>query len=247
MDKLSVGRAILTSLSSQLPTPSHDHPIPIVLIGHDRGARISHRLTVTGHPGFSILGACIIDIVPTCTQWFSASTASQAAKEVTGYFHWPFLANVELATRMITAYGGAKWCTEMILSWAGNNATGLEKLQSDDSFAVYGGFFEDENVIRASCEDYKHGATTDVVEQEKDQKEGRKIEVPVLLLYGKDFIGKRFDFSKAWAGWVKEGVQITDHGLEGGIGHFGAEEAPEECGLVIGEWLKLFGVRGASL
>jgi pimeloyl-ACP methyl ester carboxylesterase len=247
MDKLSVGRAILSSLSSQLPTSHDKQPVPIVLIGHDRGARISHRLTVSGHSGFNILGVCLIDIVPTCVQWHSATTASQAAKEVTGYFHWPFLANVELATRMISAYGGAKWCTDMISKWAGSNSTGLQKLESDDSFAVYGGFFENEDVIRASCEDYKHGATTDVVLQEEDQKEGRKIEKPLLLLYGKDFIGKRFDFGEVWKGWVKEGVEITDRGLENGIGHFGAEEAPEKCAEVIDEWMKGLGVGGARL
>jgi pimeloyl-ACP methyl ester carboxylesterase len=244
MDKLSVGNAILSSLKSQLPA-SHD-PIPVVLIGHDRGARISHRLTVSGHPDFSISGVCLIDIVPTCTQWHNSTSASQAAKQVTGYFHWPFLANVELATRMITAYGGSRWCTEMIHAWAGKNAKGLKLLESDDSLAVYGGFFEKEEVVRASCEDYKHGATTDIEAQEKDQKEGRKIEKPVLLLYAEDSIGSRYDFSTVWNDWVKEGVHITNHGLGGGVGHFGAEEAPEECGSVIGEWLKGLGVGGGA-
>jgi pimeloyl-ACP methyl ester carboxylesterase len=241
MDKLSVGTAILNSLKSQFPSSNGD--IPIILIGHDRGARVSHRLTVSKPPGFSILGVCLIDIVPTSTQWHNASnTAAKTAKEVTGYFHWPFLANVDLATRMITAYGGAKWCTEMICAWAGSNETGLQKLKSDDSLEVYGGFFENEEVIRASCEDYKHGATTDLEVQESDQKEGRKIDVPLLLLYGKDFIGKRYDFSTVWNGWVGKGVKITDHGLGGGVGHFGAEEAPEECGEVVREWLKGLGV-----
>lgn len=37
--------------------------IPVVLIGHDRGARISHHLTVSGVQGVDILGLCLIDIV----------------------------------------------------------------------------------------------------------------------------------------------------------------------------------------
>ena len=147
---------------------------------------------------------------------------------------------------MIAAYGGGKWCTEMIESWAGSNPSGLEKLKADRSMEVYAGFFEDAEVIRASCEDYKHGATTDVEAQEKDQEEGRKIGVPLLLLYGKDFIGKRYDFGEVWKEWVDEGVQITDHGLGGGIGHFGVEEAPEESARVIGEWLGGLGVEGAN-
>jgi pimeloyl-ACP methyl ester carboxylesterase len=237
MDKLSVGTAILNSLKAQIKT-SNNTDIPIILIGHDRGARVSHRLAVSRPSGFSILGLCLIDIVPTSVQWHNPSnSASKTAKEVTGYFHWPFLANVDLATKMITAYGGANWCTEMICAWAGSNATGLSKLKADNSLDVYGGFFESESVVRASCEDYKHGATTDLEAQEKDQKEGRKINVPLLLLYGKDFIGKRYDFGSVWDEWVEEGVKVTNHGLGDGVGHFGAEEAPEECGDVLGKWL----------
>ena len=208
------------------------------MIGHDRGARVSQHLAANPPSPFSLHAVCLIDIVPGSIQWHSAPTASKAAKEVTGYFHWPFLANVDLATRMITAFGGGKWCSEMILRWAGKNTKGRGALQSDDALAVYAGFFEDPAVVKASCEDYLHGATTDVEAQERDQAEGRKIGVPLLLLYGKDFIGKRFDFGEVWRDWVEKGVKITDHGLGDGIGHFGAEEAPEECARVIGEWLK---------
>lgn len=139
---------------------------------------------------------------------------------------------------MITAYGGSRFCTEMIQSWAGKNPTGLSALKSDDSLSVYGGFFDNEEVVRATCEDYRHGASTDLEAQEEDQKAGRKIEKPLLLIYGKDFIGKRYDFGTVWNDWVGEGVEITQYGLEDGIGHFGAEEAPEECAKAIGEWLK---------
>lgn len=138
---------------------------------------------------------------------------------------------------MITAYGGAKWCEEMIRSWAGHNTAGIKLLESDDAMAVYGGFFEKEDVVRASCEDYKAGATTDLVAQEKDQKEGRKIGKPLLVVYASDYIGSRYDFGEVWRDWVDGGVEIRHHGLKDGVGHFGAEEAPEECARVINEWI----------
>jgi pimeloyl-ACP methyl ester carboxylesterase len=186
----------------------------------------------------TILGSCLIDIVPGAVQWQQFASPSKQAKALTGYFHWAFLANVDLAVRMITAYGGGKWCADMTKAWAGSNDAGIKSLESDDAMAVYCGYFEDEAILRATCEDYEHGATTDVEAQERDQKEGKKISKPVLLLYGADFIGKRFDFAAVWREWVDEGVKITDHGLANGIGHFGAEEAPEECARVIGEWTK---------
>lgn len=138
---------------------------------------------------------------------------------------------------MITAYGGAKWCEEMIRSWAGHNASGIALLESDSSMAVYGGFFEREEVVRASCEDYKAGATTDLVEQERDMKEGRKIGKPLLVVYASEYIGSRYDFGTVWREWVQEGVEIKHYGLGDGVGHFGAEEAPEECAKVIIEWI----------
>jgi len=126
----------------------------------------------------------------------------------------------------------------MIELAAGSNSSGRRNLRSDDSLAVYGGYFEEEQVIRASCEDYKHGATTDLMLQKKDQEEGRRISSPLLLLYSQDYIGSHFNFSTVWKDWVDEGIDVQCHGLGNGIGHFGAEEAPEECVEVIARWSK---------
>jgi pimeloyl-ACP methyl ester carboxylesterase len=171
-------------------------------------------------------------------QWQASQIASQNAQSTVGFFHWSFLANTELANKMITAYGGANWCVDMIDRWAGSNSQGLDKLKSDTAMEVYGGFMTESNVIAASCEDYKHGATTDVEAQEEDQKEGKKIDVPVLLLYGKDFIGKKWDMAGVWREWMSEEAKLSEHGFGGGIGHFGAEEAPEECARVLREWME---------
>jgi pimeloyl-ACP methyl ester carboxylesterase len=157
---------------------------------------------------------------------------------VTGYFHWPFLANVSLATRMITAFGPAAFLTEMTSHWAGKNPAGLSSFKSDDSLKVYGEFFAQPHVLKASCEDYEHGATTDVEAQSADQEAGRKIVVPLFLLYSEQYIGSRYEFPDVWGEWVAEGVRVKSHALGGGIGHFGAEEAPKESARVVGEWLK---------
>ncbi|KAJ4992940.1 alpha beta hydrolase fold protein [Stagonosporopsis vannaccii] len=240
-DKLTVGTTILSALSTEIKRTSSSPPsgdIPIILIGHDRGARVSHRLAVSGVPGFSIHGVCLIDIVPTSTQWQHHSSPAKAAQEISGYFHWPFLANVSLATRMITAFGRAAFLAEMLDAWSGSSPQGQKVFRSDNAEEVYEQFFSQDHVLQASCEDYHHGATTDVVAQEEDQKEGRKIKVPLFLLYSEGMIGKRYSFPDVWQEWVDEGVEIRHHALGGGIGHFGAEEAPEESARVVGEWLR---------
>jgi pimeloyl-ACP methyl ester carboxylesterase len=263
-DKLSVGNALIAALKTEYKrtsSGSSSAAIPIVLIGHDRGARVSHRLAVSGAEGFDIKGVCLIDIVssetgciwacdhvnetqvPTSTQW----AASSKAKELVGYWHWPFLANVELAAKMITAFGPSNWVKEMTLRWAGSNPHGLESLESDDSLAVYGGFFEQEHTILSSNEDYKAGATVDIDAQTEDQKAGRKIKAPLFLLYSESYIGSRYDIPKEWRGWVDEGVSIESHALGDRIGHFGAEEAPEESARVINAWLKGLGAGSGKL
>lgn len=139
---------------------------------------------------------------------------------------------------MIRAFGPANFLEEMTNSWSGNNSTGQSTFKADDSLKVYGEFFSQEHVLRASCEDYQHGATTDVERQEEDQKEDRKINVPLFLLYSETYIGSRYKFPDVWKDWVAEGVDVQHHALGGGIGHFGAEEAPEESARVVGKWLE---------
>lgn len=240
-DKQTVGTAIVAALRTEVKRTSSAPPagdVPIVLIGHDRGARVSHRLAVSGAEGFDIKGVCLIDIVPTSTQWQHFSDPVTAAKHITGYFHWPLLAHVDLATRMIQAFGPAAFLEEMLKGWSGSNAAGQKAFRSDDAVRVYGEFFAQDSVIKASCEDYQHGATTDVEAQQRDQKEERKIKVPLFLLYSADSIGSRYQFPDVWKEWVDEGVDVEHHGLGDGVGHFGAEEAPEESARVVGKWLE---------
>jgi pimeloyl-ACP methyl ester carboxylesterase len=68
-DKLSVGTALLNAMkqayySTSMRISSSGNPkLSVVLVGHDRGARVAHRLAVSGVTGISIQGVCLIDIV----------------------------------------------------------------------------------------------------------------------------------------------------------------------------------------
>lgn len=71
-DKLTVGNIIMSALQTELRrhvSSSSTTDLPVILIGHDRGARVAHRLAVSGSKGLNILGVCLIDIVPTGVQW----------------------------------------------------------------------------------------------------------------------------------------------------------------------------------
>jgi len=61
---VSIGTAVLEALKTEVKkSKSGDGDVKVVLIGHDRGARVAHHVTVSGVDGVKILGVCLIDIV----------------------------------------------------------------------------------------------------------------------------------------------------------------------------------------
>lgn len=64
-DKVSAGIAILEALKTAVAEANKgiNENVKIILIGHDRGARTAHHITVSGVQGVDILGVCLIDIV----------------------------------------------------------------------------------------------------------------------------------------------------------------------------------------
>lgn len=223
--KINTGLAILNILSTLIPQPSSIQPYPIILAGHDRGAHISQRLTVSApHPSFKIIGTILLDITPSLTRWSSFSTPTVSV----GGFHWPFLANASLATSMITAFGGDKWAEFCLERWSGNSASALAKFKDNNAWDVYTKDFKRESVVTASCDDYRAGAEEDVLLQEQDQKAGRKMDCPVLKIYSELFLGSKYDMRAVWEEFVgKDGrLELVSVGV--GVGHFVAEEAPVE-------------------
>jgi len=241
-DKVSVGFRIIKALRetiNQEPTNSDKH-CSIVLIGHDRGARVAHEFHVsTGKTevfNLRVIGLALLDIVPTLYQW----EVGDSAAAQTGYFHWSFLANVAIAKPMIMSYGGGKWATTMINRWAGSNTEGLEKLKSGDSLTVYSSFFDQESIIEASCLDYEAGSKTDLDFQTKAIENHQGIVVPLLLIYSKDYLPRRAKKSieEVWSQpWTKNSNLITSNSIGNGIGHFLPEEAPELTSKALINWL----------
>lgn len=70
-DKFSVGKVVLAALKELIKGSSEQEKkeeegkgdISVILVGHDRGARVAHRLAVSGYEGVNIKGICLVDIV----------------------------------------------------------------------------------------------------------------------------------------------------------------------------------------
>lgn len=64
-------------------------------------------------------------------------------------------------------------------------------------------------------------------EAREDLKEGRRIQTPLLVLWGKHgVIEKCFDALKEWRAVTAEGVPVEGRSVESG--HYIPEEAPDE-------------------
>ncbi len=215
-------RAVGTALLEALATVFDARPgQKLILGGHDRGARIAHRLAVSraDFAQFNIIGTILMDIVPTKVQWDKFADPAIA----TGYFHWPLLANVELAVPLIKAFGGGNWARGA-LRIAGNEV-GLQRIKADGAVEVYAELFEKEETIRYSAEDYAAGSTPEYNEQVEDQKAGRKVDVPIMVLFSAAKLGSRIDVAGEWTDWIAPGTPYEPVPVGEGYGHYLAEEA----------------------
>lgn len=226
-DKQSTGKVILDALKWILKGVVEDeHQRKIIIAGHDRGARICHRLAVDAQDytkDFDIIGTILLDIVPTVAQWESFADSTAAA----GSFHWSFLANVELATSMISALGGPAWCSACCERWVGKSQTGQKSFRANNAVEIYSDYFANQEVVKASCEDYRAAAEEDVRLQRRDQAQGKKIDIPTLVLYSESYLGSRYNVAEVWKEWVGPRGTLRTEGLGGDVGHLLAEEAPE--------------------
>ena len=178
------------------------------VVGHDRGARVAHRLT-RDHPD-RVTKLAVLDILPTHTVYQQVNKAL-----ATAYYHWFFL--IQPAPFPETLIGNN---AEFYL----NAMLGRLKPQAitPEAFAEYLRCFRDPATIHATCEDYRAAATIDLSHDEADLD--HKIACPVLALWGeKGFLHKRYD---VLAIWRERAVDVRGKAVP--CGHFLPEEAPEE-------------------
>ncbi|KAF2148251.1 alpha/beta-hydrolase [Myriangium duriaei CBS 260.36] len=212
----------------------------IIFGGHDRGARICHRLAVeNAHwpdaPKIKLIGCVLLDIVPTLLQWKVFANSKAAV----GYFHWPFLAT-PLAVPMIEAFGGGRLCHFGLDRIGGSNPEARAKFQSNSAWNVYESLFDTHEAIEGSAADYNAGAMIEPDLQVEDQKAGRRIEVPTLVAWSRKGLGSMHgDVGEMWKDWVKPGVGLMAISCGDDVGHYLPEEASELISSKIVEFLDM--------
>tara|TARA_A100001015_G_scaffold163280_1_gene181496 strand:- start:13 stop:855 length:843 start_codon:yes stop_codon:yes gene_type:complete len=175
-------------------------------IGHDRGARVFHRAALD-YPKM-VKKLVLIDIVPTPHIYKNLNKNISES-----FFHWFLLSRKKpLPENLIN--NNKEYYIKSMLGRLSNTNQFLEKKVID----TYIKKFSKKSII-ASCEDYRAGASIDLVHHEKDSK---KIDCPTLVLWGKNsLVGKNFEPLRVWKKYIKN---LSGKALNGG--HYLPEEKP---------------------
>jgi haloacetate dehalogenase len=178
--------------------------------GHDRGARVAHRLA-RDHPE-RIERLALLDIVPTLYRF---ETIDQ--KAATSSWHWFFLIQPSgFPERLIGSE--AEFFLRHQLGGLLREPAKLEP----EAFADYLRCFKNPDTIRATCDEYRAGATIDLVHDRADR--GRRIEMPLLMLWGqRSSQGSGYDVLSVWRDHAET---VAGHAIDSG--HFLPEETPED-------------------
>jgi len=180
------------------------------VMGHDRGARVTHRLLLDH--GARVEKAAVLDIAPTLDMYECTDRAFAEA-----YYHWFFLIQpFDLPERMIGA-DPDYYLEKKIGKWSK-----VGGCFDAEALAEYKRCFRAPGTIHATCEDYRAAAGIDLEHDRADRD--RKIAVPLLVLWGKlGVIERCYDVLALWSARAE---RVSGRALP--CGHFLAEEAPEE-------------------
>jgi haloacetate dehalogenase len=182
--------------------------------GHDRGARVAHRMALD-YPD-KVIKIAVLDIAPTLTM-FDATDQTFA----TGYYHWFFLIQPNGLPEHMIGLDPDFYLKEKLKRWSGNNFKFKPEV-----VAEYSRYFRDPATIHASCEDYRAAATIDL-EHDRESSE-QMMTQPLLVLWGKQgFIEHNFNVLECWR---KEATHVEGYTLN--CGHFLAEEKPQELATI---------------
>ncbi len=183
------------------------------LCGHDRGARVSHRLALD-HPA-RVDKLCVIDIAPTLDMYDATDMAF-----ATAYYHWFHLIQpAPLPENMIAGVALA-----YLHAFLGGLGTGGLDYLEPAALLEYERSFTPET-IHAACEDYRASAGIDLDHDRASRACGERIRCDVEVLCGeRGVVNRLFRPQELWQAQCAGTVSAKTMPA----GHFIPEELPHE-------------------
>ncbi len=178
-------------------------------VGHDRGARVGHRLALD-YPD-AVTKAVFVDIAPTATM-YELTNKEFATK----YFWWFFLIQPEPFQEKLIGFD-----PEYFLHHHINGQIKIKGVVEDRAFKEYLRCYKNPATIHAICEDYRASVGIDLEDDKADADQ--RIRCPLYLLWGaRGTVGKLYDVVGTWR---NKAVNVSGEALD--CGHSPEEECPE--------------------
>jgi haloacetate dehalogenase len=175
------------------------------LAGHDRGARLSHRLCLD-HPE-AVMKLCLLDMLPNYYVWTNANR-----NWALNSWHWLFMAQAEPFPETLMSAVPAEW----FLKSRGSNRN-PPKIVFDEYIRCF-----TKKTIIGSCRDYRAGAGVDFEMDSVDKD--RQIGMPLLILWGTRGAPATDEFPTVWRKFASNLVDAQPLAT----GHYLQEEAPDQ-------------------
>lgn len=182
------------------------------IVGHDRGARVCHRLMLD-HPQ-KVLTCTMMDILPTYDMY--KNTNQEFA---TKYWHWFFYIQPYDFPERFLGSDPEYFIRNNLLKKATPQA---QKNFPEDVLQEYIRHYSDPATVHGISEDYRASVGIDMEHDIVDR--ATKIKTPLLVLWGANgVVGNLWDVLQ---GWKDLAVDVSGFGVED-CGHFVPEEKPE--------------------
>ena len=181
------------------------------LCGHDRGARVSHRLAFD-HPA-AVKRVMLLDISPTLAMY--EQTTMDFAR---AFWWWFFLIQPAPFPESMIAAAPETYLQKKI----GWGHAGMSAFTAE-TYAAYLSYVSDPATMHAMCEDYRAAASIDLEHDRADRTAGKKITCPVSVIWGEDGVVNRC--FKPIEDWQRVANDVRGRTLP--CGHYIPEEVPE--------------------
>lgn len=182
------------------------------LVGHDRGARVSHRLAID-HPD-RVEKLAVLDIVPTIEHFERTDMAFAM-----GYYHWFWFAQPHPFPENVISAAPETWFRAHT-----NREPKDDGFFHPEALADYLAAARNPEMVRGMCEDYRAAAAIDLVHDRESREAGARIRCPLLVMWGsKGKIGRWYDPVEIWERYCDGPVASQPVNT----GHYLAEEDPE--------------------
>jgi haloacetate dehalogenase len=193
----------------------------ITLVGHDRGARVAHRYGLD-YPD-EVERIAFLDIIPT-RETFRRTDATLAR----GYWHWFFHLQPDLPELLVGPNVEA-YLRYFFERWTYNRAA-----FEQETIAEYVRAFSAPGALRAGFDDYRASYPDDLAADGADAEAGRKLAMPVLVLWGAAGLINALPVLDIWREYATDvrGGPISE------CGHFLPEEQPEPVLARLREFLE---------